>query len=127
MLVLDIPGGISNAVSTIDVDALLEEISSDSPCGEDLEYDPQFGEMERAARGKAEQQFGDTIVEAVEPEWREVRDPALELFSRTKDLRVAVYLTQAMVHLEGFVGLRDGLTVLQGPDREILGHGSSPT
>ena len=39
-------------MSTIDISKLLAPISEDAPCGEDLEYDPEFGELERAAQGK---------------------------------------------------------------------------
>lgn len=101
-------------MSVIDTERLLAEISADSPCGEDLEYDPQFGEMERAAQGKPEQQFGDTIVPAEEPDWREVKRVGLELFGRAKDLRIAMLLTQALTHTDGIPGLRDGLALLQG-------------
>ena len=47
-------------MSLIDVNSLLEEISAELPCGEDLEYDTEFGEMERTAQGKPEQQIGST-------------------------------------------------------------------
>ena len=49
-----------------DLERLLEPISEDQPCGPDLEYDAEFGEMDRAAQPKPEQQFGDTLV-AAEP------------------------------------------------------------
>jgi type VI secretion system protein ImpA len=35
---------------------------SEQPCGENLEYDADFQAMEQAMQGKAEQQFGDTII-----------------------------------------------------------------
>ena len=99
---------------TLDLGKLLEEISAESPCGEDLEYDPEFGEMERAAQGKPEQQIGDTLVPAEDAEWPTVKSKAIALFDRTKDLRVAVYLTRSLLHREGLPGLRDGLSLIQG-------------
>ena len=96
-------------MSVLEVEQLLEPISSESPCGENLEYDSDFGELERAAQPVAEQQFGNTVVEAREPDWRDVRSKALELFGRTKDLRVAVLLAQATVRLDGLAGFRDAL------------------
>ena len=42
-------------MSVIDINALLTEVSPDQPCGDNLEYDPVFIELERAARGKEEQ------------------------------------------------------------------------
>jgi type VI secretion system protein ImpA len=55
-------------MSAIDLDALLSPVASDDPCGADLEYDPEFGELERATQGRPEQQFGETIIPAEEPD-----------------------------------------------------------
>jgi type VI secretion system protein ImpA len=77
----------------------LAEVSPESPCGDDLEYDPVFAEMERAAQGKPEQQFGGTIVPAEEPNWKEVQTKALELTVRTKDLRVLMLLMRAALNI----------------------------
>jgi len=106
--------GKSLIMTVIDVDRLLQDITPDEPCGQDLEYDAAFGEMERASLGKPEQQFGETLIPAEEPSWSEVQTLALELLARTKDLRVAVHLTQALVHTHGLPGLGDGLTLLHG-------------
>jgi len=101
-------------MSRIEVDNLLNEVSSDLPCGENLEYDPEFGEMERATQGKPEQQIGETLIQAEEADWPSVTKKAVSLFGRTKDLRAAVYLTQALIHTDGLPGLRDGLKLIQG-------------
>jgi len=98
----------------INISKLLAETSPDSPCGEDLEFDPAFLELERIAQGTPEQQVGDTIVEAVEPDWREVRNQAAELMGRTKDLRVMVHFIHSLTATEGIPGLRDGMAVLAG-------------
>jgi type VI secretion system protein ImpA len=99
-------------MDTLDIDALLAPVSDDSPCGEDLEYDPEFGAMERASQGSEEQQFGDTIVEAKPAEWKEVKSKALNLFKRTKDLRVAAYLARAVLHMHGLVAFQSGLALV---------------
>jgi len=101
-------------MSLIDIQSLLKEISAESPCGEDLEYDAEFTEMERAAQGKPEQQVGDTVIPAEEPNWPTVKDKAIGLFGRTKDLRVAFYLTHSLLHTDGLSGFRDGLALIQG-------------
>ncbi|AKJ28869.1 type VI secretion system protein TssA [Caldimonas brevitalea] len=98
----------------IDVDALLAPVSESAPCGEDLEYDAHFMALEQAARGKAEQQFGDTVVAAEEPDWTGVVDAATALLARTKDLRVATYLARGLARTGGPVGLGQGLQVLVG-------------
>ncbi len=48
-------------MSAIDIEQLLQPISADAPCGDDLEYDPAFGELERAAQGKPERVLGDQL------------------------------------------------------------------
>jgi type VI secretion system protein ImpA len=101
-------------MGVLDVDQLLEPVSEESPCGEDLEYDLEYGELERAAQPVADQQIGNTVVERQEPDWRTVRDLASGLFQRTKDLRVAVLLARAVVHIDGIAGFGDALAVLRG-------------
>ena len=66
---------------SLDIKSLLAEISPENPCGEDLEYDPAFGDMERAAQGKPEQQMGDALVPAQEADWPEVKSKAMPLNS----------------------------------------------
>jgi type VI secretion system protein ImpA len=101
-------------MSTIDVEQLLQPVSEESPCGDDLEYDPDFIAMMQAAEGKAEQQMGDEIIEAEPPDWREVRNKAVDLFSRTKDLRAGLCLARAVVSTDGVIGLGGALAVLKG-------------
>jgi type VI secretion system protein ImpA len=93
----------------MEIEPLLAAISPDSPCGPDLEYDPDFMGLEQAARGKPEQQFGDTVVPAEEPDWIQIKKQAESLLSRAKDLRVAMLLTRAITRLEGTPGLASGL------------------
>jgi type VI secretion system protein ImpA len=97
----------------MDIESLLAEVSPDSPCGPDLEYDPDFIALEQAARGKPEQQFGDTVVPAEEPDWIQVKKQAEALLSRTKDLRVAMLFTRALTCLEGASGLASGLQLTE--------------
>jgi type VI secretion system protein ImpA len=96
------------------VDALLAPIGEDSPCGDDLEYDAAFMALGDAAIGKPEQQFGDTVIPAVEPDWRVVSEGAEALLRRTKDLRVAVHLLRASVRLQGVGGFTLGLRLIAG-------------
>ena len=101
-------------MSVIDVNSLLNEISPDMPSGEDLEYDPAFGELDRAAQGKPEQVIGDSTVDAEPPNWGEVRKLSTELLGRSKDLRIGVHLTRALTSSDGLPGLADGLSLLRG-------------
>lgn len=101
-------------MADIDVDALLAPVNDASPCGDDLEYDPAFLALEEAARGKAEQQFGDTVIAALDPDWRAMKAQSLALFDRTLDLRVAIHLLRAATRLDGASGFASAIKVLHG-------------
>jgi type VI secretion system protein ImpA len=98
-----------------DIQSLLSEVSAESPCGEDLSYDASFLALEDMLRTKAAGGVVAGVEEAAEePNWREVREKSSELLKRSKDLRVAMYLTISLLKLEGIHGLRDGLSLLRG-------------
>jgi type VI secretion system protein ImpA len=95
-------------------ESLLQPISADAPCGQDMEYDAGFLELDRVSQGKPEQQMGETIVPAQEPDWKDVSDRAQALLGKTKDIRVAMKLVRAQLQLEGLAGFAEGLVVLRG-------------
>ncbi len=105
---MDESSGGGAAAPTI-VDAWLEPLPGD-PVGENLEYDDDFREMEKAAAGRAATQFD----EGVAPDWRQVLGRAQSLFERSRDLRVAVYWTRARLRLDGAAALPEGLRLIQG-------------
>ncbi|MBN8748571.1 Uncharacterised protein [Xylophilus ampelinus] len=96
------------------VDALQAPISEASPCGDDLEYDPAFTAAETAALGKPEQQFGDTVIPAVDPDWNQVGDLATDLLHRSKDVRPAVLLLRTSTRRQGVAGFGLGMQLLTG-------------
>jgi type VI secretion system protein ImpA len=96
----------------LELDKLTQPISETEPSGPDLEYDAQFGELDRAASGKPEQQIGSSIVEGEEADWRQVSKLALAVLERTRDLRVANLLTRALLHTQGFVGFAQGIELM---------------
>ncbi len=102
----------------IDVDALAAPLAGDEPAGPNLEYDPEVQALEVAARGKPEQQFGDHVVPAEEPDWKDVHDRAHGLLERSRDLRVCTLLVRALARLDGVQGLAQGIELL---DRMIDG------
>ena len=77
-----------------------------------MEYEPEFGTLERTAKRVPQQESGGAKIEAVEPDWRSVREESLALFERTRDFRVAVHLTKALTRIDGYSGLRDGLNLI---------------
>lgn len=96
------------ATSTI-VDAWLEPLPGDA-CGENLEYDDSFREMEQAAAGRPSNQFD----EGKPPDWRSALAHTQSLFERTRDLRVAICWARARVHLDGVATLPEGLRLIEG-------------
>ena len=87
----------------------LRETPVEPPCGPDLEYDEQFLKLASAAARKPEQQFGDTIIPAEDPNWKSVLDQSSELLGRTKDLRATLLLTRALTREQGLPGLLQGV------------------
>ncbi|MDN3920034.1 type VI secretion system protein TssA [Roseateles violae] len=101
-------------MSDLELESLLSPLDGASPCGADLEYDPAFLALQEAAAGKPERQYGDTLIPAEGPDWPAVREQALKLATRTRDLRLAVWLTRSGARLQGLAGAVEGLQLLQG-------------
>ncbi len=101
-------------MSVIESEALLDELSAEAPCGEDLEYDTAFAELEELIQETPERQYGDTIIPAQPPDWGAVKRTALSLFERTRDLRIATALARALLHTDGLSGFAGGLAVVRG-------------
>jgi type VI secretion system protein ImpA len=101
----------------IDLEALLQPVDDENPCGADLEdfvFDPGYTELERMAQGKPEQVMGDEVIPAEEPDWRAVRKKALELSKQVRSLRVAVFLTKALCARDGIAAMCEGLQLVHG-------------
>jgi type VI secretion system protein ImpA len=96
----------------LDVSLLLSAVSSNSPCGEDLEYDATFLQLARDAEGKPERTMGDAVQPAQPPQWPLVQQASMQLLQRSKDLRIANYLLQSSIALHGISGLAQGLSLI---------------
>jgi len=106
----------------IDVDALSAPLGDDEPAGPNLEYDGNYLELEAASRGKPEQQFGDTIVPAEEPDWKAVARQGLSLLERTRDLRIAALVTRALTRTQGLAGFAAGMELLARLTCDLWAH-----
>jgi type VI secretion system protein ImpA len=98
----------------LDVEALLSPLAEQAPSGDDLGYDPQFVALEQAGAGKPERQYGDKVFAAELPDWAAVYEGALALASRTRDLRVAVWLLRCGARIQGLAGAALGLELVHG-------------
>lgn len=100
--------------SDLDRQLLLEPIPDDGPCGPNLEYDPDFVLLESLVEGRPEQQYGDALIPAEEPDWLQAGRQAKQLLLRSKDLRIANHYLRALIHTEGLAGLSAGLELFAG-------------
>ena len=91
------------------VDSWLQPLEGEA-CGDDLEYDPAFLELDQAAAGKPETQFGP----AEPPQWAQVRELAEGLLGRTRDLRVVLMWGRAALNVEGLEALAPTTRLLHG-------------
>ncbi|MEO5688473.1 MAG: type VI secretion system protein TssA [Burkholderiaceae bacterium] len=97
----------------IDFDALTRPINDEQPAGPDLEY-AEVAELERFSAGTPGTIDPSTqeLSGAEEPNWRKVAEQATVLLGKTKDLRVAAWLTRAELANRGLSGLSDGLKLI---------------
>lgn len=103
-------------MSIVRLENLLRQISPGHPSGEqDLEHDPDFLELEKEIAGTpAVEVEGKVVQEAKAPNWSKCAETAVDLLAKAHDLRVAVYLTRALLNTEGLEGLHDGLSLICG-------------
>jgi type VI secretion system protein ImpA len=98
---------------------LLNPIPGANPSGQDLHYAPVFDEIREARR--EEQAVGPKDRQDIwardlkKADWPLVIKRAGELLAtQSKDLQVAAWLTEALLKLEGYPGLKAGLDLLKG-------------
>ncbi len=89
------------------------DIGADDPVGPNLEFDPDFIELERVAQGKPEQQYGSLVVPAEEPDWKATVAGATALLARTYDLRVMAQLAVGRLQLQGLPGFAAGINLIR--------------
>ena len=106
---------MSSASEVIDVEALLAPIPGENPAGENLQYAGLHDEIREARRSEEDLSQGDWQREIKVADWDLTLDLAEKaLATKTKDLQVGAWLTEALVRKHGFPGLRDGLKVMRG-------------
>lgn len=90
-----------------------EPVNAENPSGEPVRYEPEFEKLQ-AEMQKLENLSGDTI------DWKEVVVLSKEIIrNKSKDLLVGSYLVLGLLETEGYNGLLNGLTCLDGV---ISGH-----
>ncbi len=94
------------------VEALLQPLEEEGPCGPDLTYERDFIELQRATEGVPEQISGDEVKPGEPPDWQDVEQRAIAVLHRARDLRAAIALARAWLANEGMSGLAAGLDLV---------------
>jgi type VI secretion system protein ImpA len=100
--------------ATMLLEELLSPLSAARPCGENLEYDPDFVVLHAAVAPRETAQYGDFVEAAEAINWVDIERRCRALMLRTRDLRLAVLLVRCRVRLGGATGLVDGLLLVRG-------------
>jgi type VI secretion system protein ImpA len=97
------------------LETLLAPISEANPVGENLQYSGLHDEIREARRSEENLEQGEWRHETKVANWGLVESLATDaLAKRTKDLQIAVWLSEALVKLYGFEGMRDSLKLIRG-------------
>lgn len=97
----------------LDTDDLLDPISPEQPAGSDLRWTAEWDRIKEARRADDGLDSGKWAKkERKVADWRLARELAVAMLrDRSKDLQLALWLTEANIKLHGFPGLGDGLRV----------------
>jgi type VI secretion system protein ImpA len=96
-------------------DTLLNPIPGENPSGQSLRYAPVYDKIKEARREDVDLPQGDWSRELKKADSIAVIKLATEaLATKSKDLQLASWLTEALLREESFVGLKAGLDLLQG-------------
>ena len=100
---------------TPEMDFLLNPISPESPCGDDLSFEPLFDEIAEARReDDPTLDQGAWVAPLKLADWPLVVDKtAAALAAKTKDLRLAGWLVEGLGKTESFAGLAIGLDLVE--------------
>jgi type VI secretion system protein ImpA len=100
---------------TLDVDDLLKPIPGERPAGRSLAYEPEYDALREARRSDDQTNPGEWKREVKLADWSAVVALGTQcLREKSKDLQIASWVAEALLHLHGFAGLRDGLGLVNG-------------
>jgi type VI secretion system protein ImpA len=99
----------------VDLDLIFQPIAGENPSGQDLRYSGLYDEIREARRADENLAQGAWQTELKVADFPKVSNLSLDaLTTKTKDIQIAAWLSEALVKLHGFEGLRDGLKILAG-------------
>ena len=96
-------------------DDILTPIPGDNPSGKNLKYDPIYDKIKEARREDDDAPQGDWQWQRKVADWNNVLKLTNEaLATKSKDLQLAAWATEALLKKESFGGLRAGIGLLKG-------------
>ncbi|MBK7992302.1 MAG: type VI secretion system protein TssA [Blastocatellia bacterium] len=99
----------------ISFEQLLRPIEGENPSGENLQYTGLYDDIREARRSEDVEELGEWKREIKTSDWNKVITLSTDaLETKTKDLQIAVWFSEALVKHYGFLGLRDSLQLLKG-------------
>ncbi|HYR91344.1 MAG TPA: type VI secretion system protein TssA [Terriglobia bacterium] len=101
----------ATSVGKLHTDELLDPISPEQPAGTDMRWTPGWDRIREARRSDDDLEAGQWAKrDRKAADWRIVQELATEMLrDSSKDLQLALWLTEANIKLQGFRGLSDGL------------------
>jgi type VI secretion system protein ImpA len=97
----------------LSLDVLLEPISAESPAGASLRLDPVYDRIQAARREEPALSQGVWARPLRQADWAQVEELCrAALTTRSKDLQLAVWLTEAWLRLYGLPGFASGLRLI---------------
>lgn len=99
-----------------DLTQLLEPLAQESPAGSSLRYDPMYAQIREAREeDDATLPMGDWTRPLKKADWHAVASRSDDVLrTRSKDIQVAFWLTEAWLRLHGLPGLTAGARLLEG-------------
>lgn len=96
---------------SLELERLLQPISADEICGDDLSFSNEFHEIKKAkTQDNPLLDLGDWVSEPKQADWNFVANKSIELLTqKTKDIRLLTWLSEAWSHLYGFEGIAKSL------------------
>ena len=96
------------SIPALAIEELVAPISEERPAGEDISLAPEWQTINEARRQ-------DRLLGRQNTDWPMLHEVLVDcLAHKAKDIRLAMWLTEAEVKLHGFAGLRDSFRLLSG-------------
>ncbi|MDR2483783.1 MAG: type VI secretion system protein TssA [Treponema sp.] len=96
----------------INIAEMTAPVKGANPSGDNLEYDPLYLEMDSLAAEVPDSRMGNSKIEGHGPDWKKLNKNCLNLWKRTRDLRVAAYLVISETAINGLKGFTDAFSLL---------------